>query len=551
LIKALDLSGVADGTDLHGLQHWACYRDPLHNVVNTGAYVIQGGEIVASATVAEMTAYWLDPDVAVTGHCVRAEVRSANWATGVDMPGLVANAVSDRSEDTRCLFSNSYDLRHRTNPADYGSGAPVASGATPGQPFSDGAYYPALFASVQNPTVPGNHARGGFSMNQVEGFFNDTTAGLGTGITDGTSTYPGLVYRQNIGMRWRNYKVYYDYRILVKGLSSSEAFRVFDTSGTPIFSSGAQSGGEAHVNVHTTAWPIAGYIQIYSDTTWAAPLSNGRYPSAGNAPDISGGDIYDQVTASSPDRIGVLVNWEADDDWLSHSGDDVTVDHVESHITQVAANPRIEVDTWILTLRDPTGRYVPADTNSPLYSNVKLEREARWNIDRGGTKVCRFHGKIREFAPSFPHKTDADRRQHCVIRVESPLRDLVDAKVTLVTVPSGILVKPDGTGVIADLLALIPDIIPAVTWQLEPNDVSITDAFLSSGMGLQSALEQCAIIGDAVYYIKPHFRVSSTEPKFYFVWRPRTTDRATVDHSWVDVNDDISFLTPRFTSDDL
>lgn len=251
-----------------------------------------------------------------------------------------------------------------------------------------------------------------------------------------------------------------------------------------------------------------------------------------------------------PDRIGMLVNWEDDDDWLSHAVDDVTAQLVGVKIVQVAADPRIEVDTMLVTLKDPTGRYVPGRVESGLYGMVRLNRQVRWNVERNGIKVCRFHGKVKEYSPTFPHKPDVDRVQHMQIRVESPLRELADSKLTLVTPPSGVLVAPDGSGVIADLLSLVPDIIPAETWILEPTNVTPEDGFLTNGMSLQTALEQCAILADAVYYILPHYR-DVPSPKFYFHWMPRTTGHAIANHTWSDVAGDISYLTPRFTGDEL
>jgi hypothetical protein len=224
---------------------------------------------------------------------------------------------------------------------------------------------------------------------------------------------------------------------------------------------------------------------------------------------------------------------------------------VQCKIRHVMANPRIEADTCLITLRDATGKYVPARTQSPLYPNVRLDREGRVVLTRNGISVCRFYGVVKEYQVVFPRKTDVDRVQKTIIRLESPLRQLIDANFTIENPPIGTLVAPDGTGVIATLLGLIPDLFPPESLALEPSDVSIVDGFLTSGMGLQEALEQCCIIADAGLFIRPHYRVSSTEPNFYVVFRPRTVANAVADHTWVDTNDDFSDLVPRFTGDDL
>jgi len=546
LMKKLDLTGVPDGTDLHGFQSWICYYQfgsPL------GIYQIVGGEIESHANLVYAMALWGDAAVGGPGQCVRAEVMSMNWNAAV--PGLCANGKLLHEGEIRCDIGNGYELMSRAG-TDYGAGFPIASGGNPQAPLVNGHYYDLLLGAVQQP-APGVWPRGGVAFNSSSLAFNDTNTGLSSGFNDGITTFPGLLYYASPGMRWRNYRVYRDYRITLQGLIGSQAFRFFNAVDVPLFDSASHVGGYAHINVHTVPWPFTGYIQVYTDPTWSTPVSGGRYPDTGSASDFVGGDWFGQISTGA--RTGVLINWEDDvdfpDEWSLHADKDVTADLVECHIIQVAANPRIEVDTCILTLRDPTGKYVPARTQSPLYPNVKLQREGRVVFERNGVTACRFYGRIREYQPVLPHKNDADRQQKCEIRLESPLRDLADAQVTLITAPVGILVNPDGTGVIADILALIPDIIPAASWQLEPTDVSITDAAIPSGTSIQSALETLAILADAVYFIKPHERRATDQPNFYFVWRPRQTDRSVVDHTWVDTGQDISFLTPRFTSDDI
>ncbi len=256
------------------------------------------------------------------------------------------------------------------------------------------------------------------------------------------------------------------------------------------------------------------------------------------------------AAGGTADRVGILVNWEADDDWLSHAVDDVTPDAIDIDLSIVAANPRIEVDTLTVTLRDTDGQYVPARTTSTLYPNVRLAREMRWNLTVDGTTECRFHGTIAEYQPRLGRDTILGL-QECQVRAESPMRALASCQVILQGVPSGVLVNPDGvTGVIPAILALVPTIIPVSTWALDPTPDSIDAGFLTAGMTVQTALEQCALFADSIYCIRPHYRVVAGEPKFYFVWKARgITHAAFADHTWTVTGGSVGTLVPRYTGD--
>lgn len=562
LLKTLDLSAVPDGTELHGLMHWTVFRS---GGSPTGMFEIRDHMIRSIDSVAFGMALWGDPDVAHPGHCVRAEVMSGDWPAQV--PYLCANGVLDHSEDTRGQLGNAWELTERAGIGDYGEGFLITSGTTPGQPLTNGNYYDFLVASVQNPGV-GFHARGGSAYNNGTLLvLNDTNTGLSTGVNDGSDTYPGVMFYQAAGIRFRNYRVYKDYRLTVVDMVGTQAFRLYDATNNPLLDSGTQSGGEAHVNVHLLPWPFSGHIQVFTDDTYITPVSTGRFPAgSGNWTNFKGGDVLGQVTTG--ERTGVLINWERDtydsfpDEWLLHDDKDVTADVIGIKIRHVMAHPRIEADTCLITLRDPAGKYVPARTESPLYPNVRLDRtktkdldgltvEGRVVLTHGGINVCRFYGYVKDYSVIFPKKTDKDRQQKTIIRLESPLRKLIDANVQIQNPPSGTLVGPDGTGVVMTLLSLLPDLFPPECMALEASDVAIVDGFLTSGMTLQAALEQCCIIADAGLFIRPHYRVLSSEPNFYVVFRPRTVTNAVADHTWVDTNNDFSDLTPRFTGDDL
>ena len=551
LLATLNLSGVPNGTDLHGLQNWQAYRN---GGSGAGLFRVESGEIESHDNVAFAMALWGDGTVANPGHCIRADVMSTNWNTlGL---GLNANGALDHSEDTRGFLANTWELTERSGTGDYGEGFLISNGTTPGQPLTNSQYYPLLVASVQNPGV-GFHARGGICFNNVALAFNDTTTGISTGINDGSSTYPGVYYYQSAGARWRNYKVYRDYRITVQGLSGSQAFRLYDSLGGVLASSGTQSGGAAHVNVHTMTWPITGYLQVFTDTTYAVALPSGRYPTLhGLATDLNGGDVFDQVTLTGY-SVGIQINWDdsrdsgPDAEWASPTTKNVEGDLVELDLSVVAADPKIEVDTCQLTLKDPTGKYVPANTTGSLYPNVRLAREGRVIFTVNGVSACRFYGTVAEYHPLLMDRSTNPPMQQCQIRLESPLRALASAQVQLGGAPSGVLVNSDGvTGVIPSILSLLPDLFPAITWALDPTPTVADPGFLSATMTVQTALEQCAILSDSVYSILPHLKLSTAEPNYYFKWQARDVALgASADHDWLDSAGDIGRGDFRYTGD--
>lgn len=555
LLKAADFTGVANGTDLHGLHNWTCYRSAG---AATGLFTIQSGEINSADNVSFAMALWGDPDVASHGQCVRGQVMSPNWASLV--LGFCADGALDHSADLRGFLGNTWELTSRSGTADYGEGFPISSGTTPGQPLVNGQYYDFLMAAVQNPLGGGTHPRGGSAYGiSVQLAFNDTNTGLSSGINDGSNTYPGVYYFAAPNARWRNIKVYRDYRITVQGLSGTMAFRLYDSLGAVLASSGAQSGGEAHVNVHLLSWPITGYIQVFTTDTYAIALPQGRYPTLhGLATDLTGGDVFDQVTITGY-SVGIQINWDdsrdsgPDAEWAIPSSKNVEGDLVALDLSVVAADPRIEVDTCQLTLRDPNGQYVPANTAGALYPNVRLAREGRVIFTVDGVSACRFYGLVSEYHPLLMDRATNPPEQQCVIRLESPLRALASSQVQLGGAPSGVLVNPDGvTGVIPSILTLLPDLFPAITWALDPTPDEAPVGFLSPTMTVQTALEQCAILSDSIYAITPHLKLSTAEPNYYFKWQSRDVAlAASADHVWRDIDGSIGRLDARYTADIL
>lgn len=551
-LAAADFSGVPDGTELHNFQNWKAFRSVGSP---NGLFRIQDEEIESVDNVSYAMILWGDDSVKNPGHCIRGEVMSGNWNTLV--PGLVANGTLDHAYDIRGILGNSWELATRFGtPGDYGEGFVIGTGTTPGQPLTNGAYYDFLVAAVQNPGI-GFHNRGGSAYNNGTHIaLNDTNLGLLSGLNDGSETYPGVYYFATGGARWRNLKVYTDYRLTVRGLTASQSFRLFDSGGSPVLDAPTQSGGETHVNIYLLTWPFTGYIQVYEDTTWATPVTALRFPSSGNDSNINGGDIYD--VSSNADQA-VQVNWDdapnPPDEWTVPSNKDVTIDVIDVDVVQYAANPQITRDTATFILRDPLGKYVPARVTSPLYPNVKPGKWIRWVVTENGITKCRFVGKILEFQPVVsPPQSGGRREQQSTIRAESPIRELAKVGLTLVTLPSGVLVNTDGvTGVIPYLLSLVPDIIPPANWDLTPTPDTVESGFFESAKNFLTALQQCAILSNSIYFVEPQLRTSVPGVNWTFRWMPGDAQHDQVaDHTWVDTDDDIHEFTPvRFTLDQI
>lgn len=549
------LNAAPNHTELNGYDHWEVEA-------GNGIFEIQtGGLIVALTAQNRGSARWKHPAVTTKiGQYVIADINSTAW-TGNAVAGLEANSRWEVGDAIWAYIgTNSYDIEHRT-----GSNTltfPISSGGiSPGYP-ANSSTKTVCFGVHQ--MLDGQPPLLGLCVNDPAGSRQHVlveNGSAGAGIYQGlVDVYPAIFQWSNVAVvQWQFISVYRDFALTIRGLDPSWGVRFVDSNyGTGTTDIHVDANGEVRYTMPLGINPPIAYgtqVTIYTDPgTWLVPLAGGSATLGDMDPGITDGVFWPgciiEWSTQTIDRIGMLVNWENDDDWTSHSADDVTASLTGVKIVQVAADPRIEVDTMLVTLKDPNGRYVPGRVESPLYGLVRLDREVRWNVERNGIKVCRFYGKVKEYAPILPHKTDVDRFQKCQIRVESPLRELTDSKLTLVTPPSGVLVAPDGSGVIAALLSLVPEIIPPETWRLIPTDVTPEAGFLTSGMSLQTALEQCAILADAVYYIDPHYR-ETLSPKFYFRWTPRTTSHAVVDHTWVETQDTVSFLAPRFTADEL
>jgi hypothetical protein len=311
LVKVLDLTGVPDGIELNGFRHWVVYQN---GGAGNGFWEIRGGELRTKATLAWAMALWGDPDVGLPGHCVQAEVCSPGFTGADPTPGVVANGALDHSEDTRVVvWSNAFEWRERAG-ADWGSGFAITTGAT-GIPFTNNTFHALRMASVQQ-IVGGTHARGGLWVDLTEVQLFDLATGIGTGINDGSRTYPGVISWQSAGTRIRNYRVYRDYRITVDGLTGTQGFRVYDSGGSVLLESNAQSGNRAWVDAGTLDWPFTGYLQVFNDAgTWADPVAlNARYPESGTD-SFSGGDFLEYATRTFGFQVNFLQTPNWPDEW--------------------------------------------------------------------------------------------------------------------------------------------------------------------------------------------------------------------------------------------
>ena len=103
---------------------------------------------------------------------------------------------------------------------------------------------------------------------------------LGGPASSGTSSYT-----------YDNFDVSYGNNIEVRGLTTGQAVRIYDSSNT-LLASAVESSGKATLDCKDVAFPITGYIRTFTSNTYATDVVNGRYPATGNATDLRGGDSY-------------------------------------------------------------------------------------------------------------------------------------------------------------------------------------------------------------------------------------------------------------------
>lgn len=549
------LTAAPNHTELNGYDSWEVEA-------GNGVYEIQtGGFIVALAAANRGEARWKRAEVTTRiGQYVIADITSPAW-TGNAVAGLEANGRWEAGDAIWAyIATNNYDVEHRSGSNT--STFPMTSGSiTSGYP-SNGTTITVCFGVHQQ--APGASPLVGLCVNAPGNsrdhvLLEDVSALTGLNM-NAVDVYPAIFQWSNVpGVTWQNISVFRDWALTIRGLDSTWGVKIVDSNyGTGTTFIAADANGEVRWTTPLGINPPIAYatdVTIYTDPgTWAAPLAGGHATLGDMDPGTTDGvfwpgAIVEWQTAASADRVGILINWENDDDWLSHAADDVTSVVKDIDLSVVAANPRIEVDTLTITLKDPFGDFVPANTNSLNYPNVRLGRELRWNLTVDGITVCRFHGGISEYT-ALTQAQSSTGEQQTRIRAESPLRALASAQTPLTQAPSGVLVNPDGvSGVIPTLLGIVPTIIPPETWALDPTPDSIPSGFLTDGMTIQTALEQCAIFADSIYFIRPHYRATPS-PKFYFVWKARgVTSGATADHVWTDTGGSIGSIVPRYTGD--
>lgn len=527
LVQALSLVGVTDGTDLNGWNSWQVYEN---GGSGNGFYEIRAGEIRQTSANTTQLALWGLGAVGLPGQCIAAEVYSTNWG---DYQGLVANGKLDHSDDIRAFLFNTWEIRHRSG-SDYGQGFLVGTGTLTGQPFTTGQWYDAKFGVIQD--TGASHPRVSGSFNEVIFQADNTTS---TGINDGSLTYPGLISWAGANeMRWRNLRVTHDYRLSVTGLTGTMGFRLYDSGGTVVQSSSAQSGNEAHVNLIDLPWPFVGYLQIFNDAgTWADSAgSRGRWPASDTA-SIYGGHVIELPSFTFAVQVNTDNTAAWPDFWTIPASKNWTLDVVDIVIEREAANPDIGADTLTLTLRDPDRKYVPAKTDSPLYPNLRLNRPVRVVVELNGTYYPLFYGTIASYKPQGQFGERAT-----VVRAESPLRAVANAQVQA-TITAAVIVGDDQTsGAVWEALEAIRDLVDAAHRTLDPSPDAVPSDLQTQPSEPASTLQQLAIVADALYGVHPRYRTLTDDPDWVFFWQYRDAKLAvTADWTWDAATDGLTW----------
>lgn len=91
---------------------------------------------------------------------------------------------------------------------------------------------------------------------------------------------------------WRidNLDVCLSNSIVVRGVPTGGSVRLYDSGGSTL-ASATESGGTATLDCSSLAFPITGYLKVFTDS-YTTLASYGRFPATGNASDIRGGDRY-------------------------------------------------------------------------------------------------------------------------------------------------------------------------------------------------------------------------------------------------------------------
>lgn len=558
VITTLDLSGVADGTELNGLLGWTVYQN---GGAGTGFFEVRGGEIRTVAAGTPVQAVWRPTGLLSPGGVMVAEQYASNW--GSEAPGLVINAYNEAgpshsasSQDQRCFLYNSYEFRSRSGAGDYGIGFTIATGATPGAPFTNGAWVEARVGVVQVPATSTCRTRlyMGGQVIGAEGSLTGTT-----GIHDGSDTCGGLIsWSGGSGnSRWRNVYTTWDYRLWVLGLSGSQGFRLYNASGVLQKSSGVQVGNAASVDIMDLAWPFTGYIQVFDDApTYSVLTTGGRWPSSGSNASIYGGDVIEEASAVTP---LLQVNWDNEDsypdEWATPLSKDVTPDLMRLSVDRAIANPEVTVDTLTFILRDESGNYVIGNPFGALYPNVRTGRKVRLLANTPDGTVALFFGYIREINPILPTEDSEWDVQVAEFRCESPARKLAGEAWELTAPQVGGAAVPDPgdpeQGVIGSIFKVVASVLPVATWDFDAIPDEIPDSVLEGITNWSQVIAQATLYLDAVWWIEPFYKTSPSEFNFRVRYQSRSAlPGAAADHDWDQANGDMDGgFFPRFTDD--
>ncbi len=136
------------------------------------------------------------------------------------------------------------------------------------------------YAATRNFVVWHNHV---LKLGTIASPFTPAAVGPTAAANVGFMTYGGAVLFDWV-------LVSSSYLITVTGLTGTQAFRLFASGGATIGSSAAQTAGSATLDISGLVDGLTvGYVELHTTTSFASLVA--RYPSAGDATDLCGGDV--------------------------------------------------------------------------------------------------------------------------------------------------------------------------------------------------------------------------------------------------------------------
>lgn len=368
---------------------------------------------------------------------------------------------------------------------------------------------------------------------------------------------PGLVSFGGTAVEFDEVWVYSHPKISLGGLEVGWGFRLFDSAGSVVASSGGPTAGTATLNTLTVFdSPHTGYLQAYSDQgTWAAPIDGARYPPSG-FDQFYGGDLYELSTEPPKATYTVQIGWTASEEWpakWTQANADVSDKACRITIDRRAGNPTPSVDTAEIEFDDDDGRFVPGRADSPMYPYVTTNRPMRILGTYQGSVTPMFSGYTALYTVGMrrPYQT--------TIRCESPLRLLLPVRVTPQPVVDGYVYNAGDLGHSAlwhllEAVGTAPGgfAIPEAARFIDSSEETIEGTWGGEEDTFGSYLEDLACRTNARFWIEPEYRTLSTEQDWSFYWQSRQTafDRA-ADWAWDTEEGDADDIVPTFPGDQL